>query len=418
MNRFSLLRRFLLFLCCLPAFLWAQPTIHSLRFDGLTKTNPYYLEQFVVSAPGAPLDTLVIAEDIQRLRNLRIFYDVRSRVEVAGNKATVVFECSELLTLLPIINFGGINENFWYQLGLTEHNWMGRGHTIGGFYRYYDRHSFAIYTHLPYLVKQRWGLIADITHNATVEPLQFGADFINVNVDRNAYLGFIQFNPTMEMAFSFGGGYLLETYRQRESTDRFPDSLDFKKYLIKVGFDQQTLDYHLHYLSGFSNQLIVESVLTEGDPTTFWKVLNISRFYARPWPTGNLAFRLRTGISTNKVSPFVPFVIDSYLNVRGSGNRISRGTAELTLNSEYRQTFMQNHIGAIQGVAFLDLSAWRPAGSTVKEMWKAENNVSFTGAGLRIHLRKLNNFVFRLDYGFSLTTEGQRGVVFGAGQYF
>ena len=103
--------------------------------------------------------------------------------------------------------------------------------------------------------------------------------------------------------------------------------------------------------------------------------------------------------------------------MRGSGNRISRGTAELTLNSEYRHTLLQNSMGAIQAVAFLDLSAWRPAGSTVNEMWRAKNNVSFTGGGIRLHLRRLNHFVLRLDYGFSLT-EDQRGVVFGAGQYF
>ena len=205
---------------------------------------------------------------------------------------------------------GGLAAIFWYQLGLTEHNWLGRGHTIGGYYRYYDRHSYALYANLPYLLAQKWGIIADITHNATVEPLQFDSGFQDVNVDRNAYLAFLQYWPIMRTSFSFGGGYLLETYQRRETGGTFPDSLDFTKYLVKFSIDQDFLDYHFHYLSGFNNQFNLETVLTEGDPTTFWKILNISRLYFRPNARGNIAFRLRAGISTNKVSPFVPFVID------------------------------------------------------------------------------------------------------------
>jgi hypothetical protein len=128
--------------------------------------------------------------------------------------------------------------------------------------------------------------------------------------------------------------------------------------------------------------------------------------------------RLRLGTATNKVSPFVPFVLDNYITVRGVGNRVSRGTAEATLNLEYRHTLLENSRGALQGVVFTDLSAWRPAGSPYSDMLLKKNNVTFLGLGVRLHLRKLNNFILRLDYGQSVTNSGRQGFVIGAGQYF
>jgi hypothetical protein len=124
------------------------------------------------------------------------------------------------------------------------------------------------------------------------------------------------------------------------------------------------------------------------------------------------------GVSTNKDSPFVPFVLDNYINVRGSGNRVSRGTAEITINSEYRHTLWEHDLGAMQGVVFMDMSAWRPAAGHFSDMFEDKNNVTFGGLGLRFYFRKFYNFIIRIDYGVSVTGNKGRGIVFGAGQYF
>ena len=131
-----------------------------------------------------------------------------------------------------------------------------------------------------------------------------------------------------------------------------------------------------------------------------------------------LLFCLRFGVSTNKDSPFVPFVLDNYINVRGSGNRVSRGTAEITINSEYRHTLWEHDLGAMQGVVFMDMSAWRPAAGHFSDMFEDKNNVTFGGLGLRFYFRKFYNFIIRIDYGVSVTGNKSRGIVFGAGQYF
>ena len=94
---------------------------------------------------------------------------------------------------------------------------------------------------------------------------------------------------------------------------------------------------------------------------------------------GNLAIRGRFGISTNNDTPFAPFVIDSRVNLRGSGNRIERGTAQLILNAEYRHSLYNKNQIAIQVVGFSDLGNWRPPGAPFNQLLKMEELRHFLG---------------------------------------
>ena len=142
------------------------------------------------------------------------------------------------------------------------------------------------------------------------------------------------------------------------------------------------------------------------------------RYYKRHGKRGNPAIRVRAGVSSNGDSPFVPFVLDSYLNVRGSGNRVARGTSEFTVNLEYRHTLIDRQKWALQSVVFIDNSSWRPAGAPLKDMFRKENTVSFGGGGARFYLQRIYNFILRLDYGVSLNDPSTNGFVLGVGQYF
>lgn len=171
-------------------------------------------------------------------------------------------------------------------------------------------------------------------------------------------------------------------------------------------------------VSGIANELALETIYTEDSGDRFWKVENILRYFRAIGKKGNFALRFRGGIAQNENSPFVPFVLDSYLTVRGSGNRVARGTAELTLNIEHRHTLKQESWGALQAVGFADLSAWRPGGAALSEVLKKENTVSFVGLGTRLYLKNLNHLILRADFGISVTETRQNGIVIGLGQYF
>jgi outer membrane protein insertion porin family len=272
------------------------------------------------------------------------------------------------------------------------------------------------------LFNNHWGLSLDLAKFSTIEPAYFSEGVADYNLDHWNFLTLAIYNFSLNNRIEFGGGYLYERYDKNEArSGKFapgPDVRDYNKALAKILFNNNYIDYYYQYLQGYSSELNLESVSTLGEYDLFWKVLNISKLFIRTGTTGNLAFRLRLGVSTNKDSPFVPFVLDNYINVRGSGNRASRGTAEMTINSEYRNTILEKDWGAVQGVVFMDMSAWRPAAGKFSQMFKDEYNVTFGGLGVRFYFRKFNNFIFRLDYGKSVTGNKGSGIVFGAGQYF
>lgn len=412
-------------ICCLilqAAVFSNTETIQDIRFEGLQKTRPAYLMQFLESHIGAVPDSLVIHRDVQVLRNLQLFLEIDAELTMSSSGYQLVFQCQELITLLPIINFGGVSNNFWFQLGGADYNWRGEGNTLGGYYRYYDRHSFAFYSQLPYLFNRHWGLGFEAANFSTTEPAYFDDVVAVYDVDHRVLMGAVIFNPDFRNSITFSAGYLNEQYNKNPLENApgtpGPDDVSFDKMLYKLALQHHYIDYFGIRLNGFANATNIETVKTGGEKELFWKVLNVSRWFAHLGKKGNLAMRFRAGISTNKDSPFVPFLLDSYLTVRGSGNRVARGTAEFTLNAEYRHTLKRGKMGAFQWVFFSDISAWRPAGQALSTAFREENNVTFFGSGFRLQFRRLNNFIFRVDYGFSVTEEKGRGFVIGAGQYF
>jgi hypothetical protein len=123
-------------------------------------------------------------------------------------------------------------------------------------------------------------------------------------------------------------------------------------------------------------------------------------------------------MATNSDSPFAPFVLDSRVNIRGVGNRVDRGTAQLVLNLEYRQTLFHNEKYAAQLVAFADSGTWRNPGGTFKDLFDENQFRQFMGAGLRWINKKIFKSVIRVDYGIDIWNINQSGVVIGLGQYF
>ena len=129
--------------------LFPQSNIDKIVFTGLEKTEESYLRYFIKSRENTAFDSLKVESDIQRLYNLRLFSEVTVHTIHSESGKTIEFRCKELFTLLPIISFGGVSDNFWFQVGVLDYNLLGRGHTFGGYYRYYDRHSIAAFIKAP-----------------------------------------------------------------------------------------------------------------------------------------------------------------------------------------------------------------------------------------------------------------------------
>ena len=408
-----------IFLSSEPAF--AQQKITSVRFEGLKKTDTQFLNQFLSSTPGLSADSATLARDVQVLKNLQLFSEVEAHISEHENGQEITFSLRERISRLPIINFGGITENFWFQLGGVEFNGFGKGAVLGGFYQYYDRHSFKLFYTIPFLFSHKWGLTGSMGRMSTREPAFFQALNQEYDVDRweaiasGRYQLYRDLTGFKQVYIEGGGGYLNETYTR---IDQLSEPLRFDKLLIKLQSTYENVTYNSERLKGMKHILQVQTVRTFEDNAHFYQVLYTSMIFGQIGNQGNPALRLRVGLATNRDSPFVPFVLDSYLNVRGSGNRVARGTGEMTLNAEHRHTLTRQGWGAIQLVGFLDLSAWRPAGANLTTMFESPNVVTFAGGGIRVQSWRIYNFIIRLDYGIGLSAYKERGFVLGVGQYF
>jgi hypothetical protein len=276
---------------------------------------------------------------------------------------------------------------------------------------------------MPYLFGRHWGLAYAVDRLATTEPAFFGARTVPYDVTRVSTTVLLRYDLLHTLgtgrtsAVEFGGGGLWEHY-ERQAPGPGPLDQRFRKYLLKARFVHRRLGYDYHEQTGVANTTKLQTIKTGDDPFDYWTFLNVFRGYVRPFPNVNWAVRLRTGLATNRQSPFVPFVLDNYVNVRGAGNTVARGTAELTLNVEHRHTVAHWSWGAVQGVGFVDLSAWRPGGASLEALFRSENVVALGGLGLRLHLRRVYPLTLRVDYGVNPLRPEQRGPVLGIGQFF
>ncbi len=399
---------------------WGQPRISDVRFDGLEKTRQTHLYQFVRSLPGTIFDSAAVEADRQRLANLSMFANVETTILADGPDVLVVHNCQEIHTLLPIFNFGGVRDNFWFQVGASEANLAGRGHQLSAFYQYYDRSSVSIHLLLDRIQKSKWGLILNLVRWSTVEPLFFPTgtgsyEYVNNNFGIGGLYHF-NYRTRLELSTAF----FTEDYNRIDNNfiAEAPQQANTSKQLMKTILTTDRLNYHFYYLSDWRNQLNIEAVYSyDGDPD-FYIIFDELKYFWRSGPRGNIASRLRIGISSNDVGAFAPFVLDSYLNIRGVGNRVDRGTAMIILNQEYRHTIYDRGQVAIQGVGFTDFGTWRAPGGSLSDIRKSKNFEWYAGGGLRFIHKQFFNAVFRVDYAIDVQTPLQNGFVIGVGQYF
>lgn len=409
-------------LICASSQLMAQHEVTAVEFEGLRRTKEFLLNRFITTAPGSVVDTNQLNTDVQAIRNSQLFSEVDYDLIHADSGTTVVFTCKERFTVLPIINFGGVKDNFFVRVGFTDYNWLGRAGRFSASYMYYDRHSFSSSMWLPYIGGGNYGLSLNLDKYSTIEPLFFQEGTVFYEYDNRAIelLGFREFEQNHYLLA--GGTFFNERYEKYAPRDYLsspgPQEQETNKYLVKLVHFIQKVDYYYQYLDGFSNLVFFENVWTPSQNATFFKYVSETKYYRRIGGKGNFAARLKTGLSTNNTGPFAPFVLDSYVNIRGVGNRVDRGTGTIVINLEHRQTLWQPSWGAFQGVVFTDIGSWRLDGGNFGDFVDPNNVQTFFGFGARLVLNQLYSSVLRVDYGFDVNDLNRNGVVVGIGQYF
>ncbi|KAA3636052.1 MAG: hypothetical protein DWQ02_08850 [Bacteroidetes bacterium] len=420
----SLLVLLLILLFFVPV--WGQENslfFGEVKFEGLKKNKESYLRRFLSIGEGEPFDFNKVRESEQRLKNLFGITHIQLSLDTIGAGINTTLHIEEAFTVFPEINFGRITGNYWYRIGAKDINWLGRGMHLSGYYQNIDsRHNFNLFLRVPYINGSKFGGAVSLTKYASVEPLYFDQGAVIYLYDNNSFAlsGIYEINYGHEV--EFGGAYFIESYQKAldQSLENPPGPDDFKqpKLLLKARHVLNKVNYFYFYQWGFDNQTNLETVYNIDDQNYFFLFLNDTRFYKRVGNRGNLALRFRIGLSTNRNTPFAPFVVSSHVNIRGVGNRINRGTGSLVLNAEYRHTIFDKGNFAGQVVAFSDAGTWRRPGGGLNDFVDPNIFRHFVGGGVRIIYKKAFNAIIRADYGIDLYNSEMQGLVIGFGQYF
>jgi outer membrane protein assembly factor BamA len=415
-----------------PALLGAQV---NMSFDGLARTQVQYLTARIpgLTAGNSQDSTLhyrtsseiPLLETLERLRqnlvNLPALQDAAYELYTNGTDTTVRWSITESRTLFPVVNLGGIKGNFFYQVGFRDSHWRGLGQELAANYQNNDgEHNFYFSLRNAAYRGSRWGYGVEFRRYAALEPLSFPEGPVTYRY-ANLSIGFdlsYTFRPRHRL--TLGISTFTEDFLKRTESSPGPDQLRQQKGLLRFHHQVNRLDYHGPRLSGTDHQTIGQAVFNPGGQPAFLIGWHDFRWFQLIGQRGNLATRLRSGLSSNIDSPFAPFVLDSQINIRGSGNRIDRGTAQLLLNLEYRHVVWSdkdNRFSA-QLVGFSDLGTWRKPGGDFRDLIEGENIRHFVGAGIRLISHQSNDTVIRVDYGKDILSGNQRGIVVGLGQYF
>ena len=239
--------------------------IDSISFQGLEKNKKNYIIQFIETKIGDyPSDSLILA-DIQRLKNIPSIGNATYALTTTNQSLEVVFYIEEIRTLLPIVNFGGVKGNIWFQLGFYDFNWQGNGSFLSGFYQNRDRrHSGQVYYRASRIKGTDWGLSAKLNKWASMEPLFFSEGTINYDYTyQEIGLSVIKqfgFRHQLEL----GGTYFIEKYEKSSAqfleNSTSPTLLSQPKYLSKIEYTSNFLDYHFFYLKGLYWRIDLQNI--------------------------------------------------------------------------------------------------------------------------------------------------------------
>ena len=404
--------------------------IISINIEGNEKTDEKFLLTQLSLMEKVNYRIAEIEDHIKHLTSLDGLYDVDYRYEKVGDSKDEIdihITVKEQRTLLPVINFGQADSYRWFQLGFTEVNLFGKGNELFGFYQYNGgRHAGQLFYKDSQIGKSKFGYSANLLKWQSVEPLFFNDTRVSYNYDNNLAGISAYYLPNRFIEYELGTSLFNEVYTLRGSSEEgsvFPAKVNLVKGLIKVGFDLKKLKFHHFLIDGHAFNGSYQYVHTFENGDEFNIVQAEYKFYKMFFDNeaqtqSNFAFRMTAGISTNNNSPFSPFVIDSYKNIRGVGDRVERGTAIFTFNTEYRKELWFNPKWSVQGVSFVDLGTIGSPSSSMKNTIHIDEIEKFAGVGARVIYKKIFNGIFRVDYAIDLDDFSNRSLVFGLGQYF
>lgn len=164
----ALLLLFLLFCASIKA---QDRLIESITFEGLKKSKEQYLKKLLSFDNNSPIDSLILAEDMIRLIREPAISHAYYSLEENGKR--LIIHVEENKTLIPAVDLWQTLENqLGYHLGVTDHNFIGKGYTVGAFYRRNNFAGFGLILENNNFISAKHELKFVAQQSETLEPIQ------------------------------------------------------------------------------------------------------------------------------------------------------------------------------------------------------------------------------------------------------
>lgn len=402
------------------SFLSFSQTIQNVQFHGLKKTNETLLFKHLKQVAGTTYDSVQVQCDRQNLYNLGYFVRVTDSLETINQTVILHYTCEEVISLLPILLAGSVGDNSFIKVGIQNLNLWGRGGVLKIAYQYQNGHSYFFNTTIPYVLKSNFGIGIDAKQFTSIEPVfiankREAYDFENESIQ---VMGFYEFKLFHRLYFK--GLYQHEVYSKMESNESplFPEKMENNGFGWRLLHEYANTNFFGSIVEGFKFTNYIQTLYLENTTTPFYQFVSESAYYKRISTSGDLALRFKFGLTSNHLGYFSPFTLDSYLNIRGVGNIVDRGTGQIVLNMEYRHIVKHTNFGCWQLVGFIDSGTWRHPYGDYTDFLNHQNLKVFQGFGGRVFIKKLSDLVIRVDFGYDIGNIRNNGFVFGFGQYF
>lgn len=411
-------------LCTLQMY---SQNIVDVEFQGLKRTKESFLKKIVSVKAGDNYDTLSIDQSIAFIEDLRLFKSVEYSVKDTLGGEKIIFVITETSNINPLLGGGQFVDKAWIKVGVEDVHFDGDGSTLGGYYQFFDDHSFGIYYSKPYVRNSNYGIGLSVEKLASVEPVYFQKGPVDYIHQSHTYVFQLFNQPKPNKKFNIDFEYHSDQFLYERNVDTIDiitpklNKVAYERFFINPSYEVEKIKYYRNrdLLSGFSNKTEAVSGIVQSPSDYIADIENEFCYFIKVGNITNIAMRAELELATNHTLPQEAFFIDDQTKIRHSGNRAQRGTAGSTLNFEIRNVLLSNESFGIQAVLFADIGAWRPAGGKLTDMFeKTQYQESFVGGGLRIRTPGVRPLILRFDYGYDFINTKNVGLSFGIGQYF
>jgi outer membrane protein assembly factor BamA len=407
--------------------------VHGVVIRGNTRTRTSVIRNEITTRPGAPFDAARWAADVQRVRDLGLFWTTHTTAATSPRGVDLYLTVEDKWTLIPLLGFNRNDDVTEWTAGLYEANFLGLNHEVGfkiarkragntyslwnsaprigaSDYDYYVEANEALSNHVVYdpASGSRETVVGYYTYSRSSFYVDFGRRF-DPDAERRAGLVFYVRSNRYSL--------LDDTAEERAANERSGFEAPPYRYSYRGGlrFSYGKMHYDDYLYRGRRlTAFWLLSYQPVGRPEKFERLSVGYTYMTEPWHRHNAGVHVALGTTG---SPYLEdaFSIGGLGEVRGFPDERFYGRNLWLVNAEYRYPALDNRWVLGQVTGFVDAGrVWNGA------LWTSplHDLSASTGAGVRFVVKPIVSMMVRWDYAQTWSPYRRRGYSLGISQFF